>query len=163
MQPLSENHTYPYTIGIISDTHGIVPPAVLRLFQNVDMIIHAGDLDHSQVLEKLTRLAPVKAVKGNMDQGSWTEVLPVFEVIRVAQQTIGVLHDLQMLDLNAVGADLQVIISGHTHQAAIQRQNGILYLNPGSAAQPRYGQPPSVAQLTLQDGQFQARIISLLS
>lgn len=150
-----------YHIGVISDTHGVVPSQVHPLFKDLDLIIHAGDIDRPEVLDILSDLAPVKAVRGNMDRGAWTEDLAAFEVFEAGVHSIGVLHDVQMLNLKTAGAGLHIVISGHTHQARVERRQGVLFINPGSAVYPRYGEPPSVVHLTLQEGTAEARILTL--
>ncbi len=138
-----------YRIGVISDTHGILQPQVLDLFARCDQIIHAGDIDTPDLLTRLKQVAPVTAVRGNMDGGKWAAALPVHDIVTVGQVSIYVLHDVADLDLDPSAAGIQVVISGHTHRASRKKQGGVLYINPGSAGAPRSSRRPSVAVLSV--------------
>ena len=131
----------PITIGILSDTHGRVPPAVGAAFTDVDVIIHAGDVDDPAVLAQLKRIAPVIGVRGNMDSAASLAALPVAVLVTLGGKTFYILHNVNLLDLLPEAADIHVVVSGHTHAPDIHRKNGVLYLNPGSAAFPRRGSP----------------------
>jgi hypothetical protein len=122
-----------YLVGVISDTHGHLRPEAVAAFQGVDLIVHAGDIGKPEILESLNDIAPVHAVKGNMD-GFWARALPEAEVVEIGEATLYVLHDLCRLDLDPVTAGFVAVIHGHTHTADIDNRDGVLYLNPGSAA-----------------------------
>ena len=122
-----------YLVGVISDTHGHLRPEAAEAFQGVDLIIHAGDIGKPEILESLNDIAPVRAVKGNMD-GFWARGLPEAEVVQIGKASLYVLHDLCRLDLDPAAAGFVAVIHGHTHTADIENRNGVLYLNPGSAA-----------------------------
>jgi putative phosphoesterase len=121
-----------FLAGVISDTHGNLRPEVIKAFAEVDLIIHAGDIGKSEVLEDLQALAPVHAVRGNMD-GGWALGLPATEVVEIGEVLLYVLHDADQLDLDPAAAGFSVVINGHTHQPSIAWRNGVLFLNPGSA------------------------------
>ena len=122
-----------FIVGIISDTHGHLPPEVAEAFAGVDLIIHAGDIGNNEVLEALRAIAPVHAVRGNMD-GGWAHDLPVTEVVEVGEVLIYVLHDAYLLNLDPAAAGFVAVINGHTHRAAVEKRKGVLFLNPGSAS-----------------------------
>lgn len=138
-------------IGVISDTHGLLRPEVKKLFSGVNLILHAGDIGAPEVLEELKQWAPVTAVRGNNDKGKWAERIPETEVVQVGSAYLYMLHDVKELDLNPTAVDFQVVISGHSHKPSIDRRDGVLYLNPGSAGPRRFTLPVSVARLTVED------------
>jgi putative phosphoesterase len=150
-----------YRIGIISDTHGRLPQSVSNIFKNTDLIIHAGDIGDPQIIDALEKNAPVRAIRGNMDMGHWARQLPRNKTIKVGRKQLYVIHDVYHLDINANAASYHVVIFGHTHQPQVEKQQGVLYVNPGSAVQPRYGYPPSVALLEINDDTVKARLIDL--
>lgn len=149
------------TIGILSDTHGLLRPEVEKALAGCDHILHAGDVGDNQVLERLARIAPVTAVRGNMDYGSWSNALPVTEMVEIDTVFFYILHDLQRLDLDPVAAGIHVVVSGHTHRPELTRRNGVFYLNPGSAGQRRYDDPVSMARVPIENGQPTPRIIEI--
>jgi putative phosphoesterase len=148
-------------IGIISDTHGSLSPKALSALSRADVIVHAGDFDTPEVLAALEKLCPVIAVRGNMDHGSWATSLPAADMVELAGITLYIRHNLNALDLDPNSADVKVVISGHTHQAAAVRSNGILFLNPGSPTSPRYGTDASVAMLQVDQGRVRYRFIEV--
>src|SRR6185503_14919724 len=117
-------------IGIISDTHGLVRPQALEALKYVDMILHAGDIGSQDVLDTLNELAPVVAVRGNNDKADWARSLSHWEVVEVGNVSIYMLHDVKEIDISPSGAGFQVVVSGHSHQPAVQEQRGVLYINP---------------------------------
>ena len=150
-----------YLIGIISDTHGRLPQAVARVFEKVDLIIHAGDIGDPEIIAALKKIAPTTAVRGNMDMGAWTQRLHRTATITVADKRVHVIHEFHNLDPKANDSEYQVVIYGHTHRPQVDQQQGVLYLNPGSAVQPRYGYPPSVALLEINGDTIEARLVDL--
>ena len=148
-------------IGIISDTHGRLSRGVTAAFKGVDLIIHAGDIGESDILRSLEKIAPTIAVRGNMDFGPWCEALGPEEIIEVNQTRLIVLHDVYRLTLNSHDVPPDVVISGHTHRPLQEENRGVLYINPGSAGYPKYGQPATVARLLLKEQSLQAKIIEL--
>jgi len=139
-------------IGIISDTHGHLSARARSVLGRSDVIIHAGDIDTPEILSALQELAPVIAVRGNMDYGNWAERLPPADMVELGGVTLYVLHNLNTLDIDPGAAGVRVVVSGHTHQSAAVRADGVLYLNPGSATSPRYGADASVAMLQVVAG-----------
>lgn len=138
-----------FLVGVISDTHGHIAKRADELLAGVDLIVHAGDIDTPEVLKHLQAKGPLVAVKGNMDWGSWTQGLHPYELIQIGPFWLYVQHDLARLDLDPAGADISIVITGHTHQPANERKNGVLYLNPGSASYPRRHYSASLILLTL--------------
>lgn len=134
-------------IGIISDTHGLLRPEAEKRLAGVDHIIHGGDIGRLEVLVALRRIAPVTAIKGNVDIGEWARDYADTELVQLAQRSIYVLHDLNKLDIDPVARGIDVIVSGHSHRAAIDTVDGVLYLNPGSAGPRRFKLPITLATL----------------
>ncbi len=147
--------------GVISDTHGLLRPSVAEAFKGVDAVLHAGDLDRPDILERLESIAPVIAVRGNMDQGRWADALPRCEYLEIGDFLIGVLHNIHTLDVDPEAAGVRVLISGHTHQPHLRQDKGILYLNPGSAGPRRFDYPITAALLKIQNNKPDATIIHL--
>lgn len=139
----------PRLIGLISDTHGLLRPEAMRVLRGSDLIIHAGDVGKREVLLELNALAPVVAVRGNVDTASWARDLPTTTVAEAGDVNIFVLHDLDQLDLKPEAAGFQVVVSGHSHKPARANREGVLYINPGSAGPKRFQLPVSVARLDL--------------
>ena len=150
-----------YLIGIISDTHGRLPQSVPKVFKNTDLIIHAGDIGDPQIIDALEKIAPTRAVRGNMDMGQWAGQLPRSETVKINHKGLYVIHDDYHLDKNAKADTYHVVIYGHTHRPQVEKQEGILYVNPGSAVQPRHGYPPSVALLEIKGEAIKASLIDL--
>ena len=146
-------------IGIISDTHGLVRPEAIEALADVDMILHAGDVGSQEVLDKLKRIAPVVAVRGNNDKGAWAESLADWEVVEVGSISIYMLHDVKEIDISPAGT-FQVVVSGHSHKPGVEEKRGVLYVNPGSAGPRRFTLPVSVAHLHI-GKQIKANIIEL--
>ncbi len=147
--------------GVLSDTHGHLPQAVVNQLRDVDLIIHAGDIDTPDILPVLARIAPVVAVQGNMDRGKWTSGLSMTETTRAGGKWIHVLHDLNNLDLVPEAAGFSVVVSGHTHRPHLSHRSGVMYLNPGSATHPRRPFPASLAILEIREESVDARFIDL--
>lgn len=152
----------PKTIGLISDTHGLLRPEALRALEGSDLIIHAGDVGDPEILEKLKTLAPVFAVRGNVDTDPWAQALPETEVVEAGPATIYILHDLHTLDLDPAAAGFQIVVSGHSHQPARTERGGVLYLNPGSAGPRRFQLPVTVALLHVGNSPWKVELIDLL-
>jgi putative phosphoesterase len=148
-------------IGVISDTHGLLRPQALAALEGVELIIHAGDIGDRRILRKLERLAPVYAVRGNIDRGDWAAKLPLTRVVEVGGVHLYVLHELFCLDLDPAAAGLAAVIFGHSHHPHMERKNGVLYLNPGSAGPRRFTLPVTLALLTVQGFSLHAELIKL--
>jgi putative phosphoesterase len=148
-------------IGVISDTHGILPPGVNKIFNQVDRIFHAGDIGEPEILEVLNRIAPVTAVRGNMDSDRWADGLATTEVVEIGDLAFYIIHDLSGLDIDPEASGVQAVISGHTHRPDITRKNGIIYMNPGSAGHARYHNRATVGMLNITGNAIQAEIHKL--
>lgn len=148
-------------IGIISDTHGLVRPEVAEAFSGVDLILHAGDIGTTEVIEELRSIAPIMAVRGNNDKGTWANAIPETEVVQIGSVRIYMLHDLKGIDLNPAARGFQVVISGHSHRPSIETRDAVLFLNPGSAGPRRFKLPISVARLTVDGSAVNGEIIDL--
>ena len=148
-------------IGVISDTHGVLLPAAVKALKGVHLIIHAGYVGNSEILSSLRSLAPVVAVRGNMDTGEGLNELPATETIEVNDMLVYILHDVHQLDIVPLEAGVVAVIFGHTHRPSIAEHKGVLFLNPGSAAQPRHNSPATIALLRIQGDSFNASIINL--
>lgn len=150
--------TTTHLIGVISDTHGLLRPQAVDALRGVEHIIHAGDVGKPSVLDPLRAIAPVTAIRGNVDMGDW---LPRTEVVEVGEALLYVLHNLDHLDLDPKAAEMDAVIYGHTHRPSIERRNGVLYLNPGSAGPRRFDLPVSVALLRVTGHQLDAELVTL--
>ena len=136
-------------IGLISDTHGLLRDQALEALRGSELIIHAGDVGKPEILSALEELAPVIAVKGNIDTGAWASKLPATALVEVGPATIYVLHDVHELDLDPVAAGIRIIVSGHSHKPSRIEKSGVLYINPGAAGPRRFKLPVTVARLDL--------------
>jgi putative phosphoesterase len=145
-------------IGIISDTHGLLRPEATERLAGVDHIVHAGDIGRPEVISALREIAPVTAVKGNIDRGEWAVGYPHTEFVKLGGRVIYVLHNLAELDLDPVAAGVDVVVSGHSHRPKIQTVDGVLYLNPGSAGPRRFTLPVALATLEFDGDAPRARI-----
>jgi len=148
-------------IGLISDTHGLIREEALALLWGCEHIIHAGDVGGSEVLAALENIAPVTAIRGNNDKGVWANVLPEVLQLRLASTSIYVVHDMAQLDVEPLPAVVNVVICGHSHRAVVQRRDGVLYVNPGSAGPRRFNLPISVAELIITKHKVTPRILSV--
>ncbi|OHC15938.1 MAG: YfcE family phosphodiesterase [Pseudomonadales bacterium GWC2_63_15] len=148
-------------IGLISDTHGLLRPEALAALQGCAQIIHAGDIGKPQVLDGLRAIAPLEAIRGNIDTADWALELPERLDLRIEGLTLHVLHDLKQLDIDPLAAGIDVVIAGHSHKPKVERRDGVLYINPGSAGPRRFSLPISLALLELNDGDAQVELISL--
>jgi len=148
-------------IGVISDTHGLLRPEALAALRGCTAIIHAGDVGTLEILESLRQIAPVTAVRGNIDEGSACAALPERATVSLGGHRLLVLHDLAQLGIDPAAEGLQAVITGHSHVPRIERRQGVLFLNPGSAGPRRFKLPITLAHLTLADGELQARLVDL--
>jgi uncharacterized protein len=139
----------PKRIGLISDTHGLLREEALRALRASDLIVHAGDVGEPEILEKLKHMAPVVAVRGNVDTERWARALPLTAVAEAGQVQIYVLHDVNALDLDPVAAGFPIVVSGHSHKFGRSERAGVVYINPGSAGPRRFQLPITVARLDL--------------
>jgi hypothetical protein len=149
------------TVGVISDTHGLVRQEALNALRGCSRILHAGDIGKSEVIESLSKLAPVTAIRGNNDKGPWASCLPTTEVAEIESAFLYILHDLAELDLDPVAAGFAAVISGHSHQPSAEHRDGVLYLNPGSAGPRRFKLPIAVARITISGSDLSHELIEL--
>jgi uncharacterized protein len=148
-------------IGVISDTHGLLRPEAIEVLRGSEHIIHAGDVGSPEILEKLSAIAPVTAVRGNIDKGAWAGKLAETEVLDLAGMTIYVLHDLAQLDLKPKAAGFAVVVSGHSHVPKQETRDGVLYFNPGSAGPRRFRLPASIGKLAVEAGSVRGELVTL--
>ncbi len=151
----------PVRVGVISDTHGLVRPEALRALRDADIIVHAGDVGSTEVIDRLCGLAPTVAVRGNNDKGAWAAKLPPTASVRVGGIRLYVLHEIARLDLDPLAAGFAVVVSGHSHRPSVERRAGVLFLNPGSAGPRRFTLPVSVALLSVSGPRIRSRIVEL--
>ena len=148
-------------IGLISDTHDLLRPEALAFLAGSDRIVHAGDVCRAEVLDALAAIAPVTAVRGNNDRGDWAARLRESELIEVGGVWLYAIHDLARIDIDPVAAGVAVVVSGHSHRPGIERRDGIVFVNPGSAGPRRFSLPISAGELTIAAGAVSARTVAL--
>jgi len=148
------------TVGVISDTHGLVRPEAIEALQGSDVILHAGDIGGNHVLQELGQLAPVIPVRGNVD-GGWARLLPERRRLDLGGVPVLVLHDRALLGLDPADEGLGVVVFGHSHQPLAERRNGVLWFNPGSAGPRRFRLPVSVGRLVIEGGRVRHRLVEL--
>jgi uncharacterized protein len=139
----------PTRVGLISDTHGLLRLEAAEALRGSELILHAGDVGRPEILESLRRIAPLVAVRGNVDTAEWARTLPLTAVAEAGEVMIYVLHDLNELDLSPPAAGFRVVVSGHSHQPGKMEREGVLYINPGSAGPRRFQLPVTVARMDL--------------
>jgi len=149
------------TVGIISDTHGLLRKEALDALQGSDLIIHAGDVGSPAVLERLSAVAQVRAVRGNVDTGVWACALPEAEIVDSGGVLLYVLHDVHTLDLDPAAEGFQAVISGHSHKPQQQRRDNVLFLNPGSAGPRRFNLPITLVRLYIRGGTLEPEFVDL--
>jgi uncharacterized protein len=149
------------TIGVISDTHGLLREQAVAALQGSEYIIHAGDIGAPEIVDQLAQIAPVTAVRGNVDRAGWAKKIPETAVIELGGTSIYILHKLQDLDLKPEAAGFRVVVSGHTHIPKQDIKNGVLYFNPGSAGPRRFRLPVTVGRLIVVGPNVESEIIKL--
>ena len=148
-------------VGVVSDTHGLLRPEAVRALRGVERIVHAGDVGSASVLEQLRAIAPVVAVRGNNDRGTWAAQLPATEVVEIDGALLYVIHDLAELDLDPAAAGFHAVVSGHSHRPNLERRDGVLYLNPGSIGPRRFSLPVAFARLHVRGRTLKPTIVEL--
>ena len=148
-------------VGVLSDTHGLLRPEAIAALRGLDHLIHAGDVGDPKVLDALRALAPLTAIRGNIDRTGPCAALPPTEAVELNGHLLYVLHALPDLDLNPRAAGIAAVIYGHSHKPQVEWKENVLYLNPGSAGPRRFSLPVTVALLTLQTGSISAEIVPL--
>jgi len=151
----------PVLIGVISDTHGLLRPEAIEALRGSERIIHAGDVGSPEILDALSTLAPVIAVRGNIDKAPWSRKLPETQVLDLIGVCIYVLHDLAKLDLKPKAAGFAVVVSGHSHTPKQETRDGVLYFNPGSAGPRRFKLPVSVGRLIVEEDGVRGELLPL--
>jgi len=149
-------------IGVISDTHGLLRPEAIEALRGSDHIIHAGDIGKPEILDQLKTIAPVTAVRGNVDGASWAKRIPLTDVVEVSGVSIYVLHILDQLDLKPEAAGFSAVIYGHSHVPNQEMKNGVLYFNPGSAGPKRFKLPITIGKLFLENSKLRGEIVRIL-
>jgi uncharacterized protein len=149
-------------VGVISDTHGLLRPEALAALQGSKYIIHAGDIGEAGILKELSAIAPVTAVRGNVDRDAWARKVPTTEVLEVGGLLIYVLHTLEQMDLKPEAAGFSVVVSGHSHIPKQEVRNGVLYFNPVSAGPRRFNLPVTVGKLSIERGSVRGEIIRIV-
>ena len=148
-------------IGLISDTHGLLREEAVEALRGSELIIHAGDVGKPEILEALKKIAPVVAVRGNVDTEPWAQALPETAVAEAGAAMIYVLHDVNALDLNPAASGFQIVVSGHSHKPGKTERDGVLYINPGSAGPRRFQLPVTVARLRLGGIPYEVEFVDL--
>jgi putative phosphoesterase len=148
-------------IGLISDTHGLLRKEAVEALLGSELILHAGDVGKPEILEELKKVAPVVAVRGNVDTEPWAKALPETAVAEVTATLIYVLHDVNALDLNPATSDFHIVVSGHSHKPGKTEREGVLYINPGSAGPRRFQLPVTVARLNLSRIPYEVEFVDL--
>ncbi|MBT3311059.1 MAG: metallophosphoesterase family protein [Desulfobacterales bacterium] len=148
-------------VGVLSDTHGVLFPGVVDALKDANLIVHAGDICDSGIIKKLKTIAPVVAVRGNMDHGNQTGDFLESEKVKAGDFFIFVVHDLYKHGIENVPSDCDVVIFGHTHRPLSEKRDGVQYLNPGSAGQCRHGFPHTIAIITISGGSFDTNFIKV--
>lgn len=148
-------------IGVISDTHGLLRDEAVSALHGSEHIIHAGDIGAEEIVAKLANIAPVTAIRGNVDTENWARHLPTTNVVELASIFFYVLHDLKSLDLDPVVAGFGAVISGHSHVPKIEWRKNVLYFTPGSAGPRRFKLPISVGRIRVESGKLMPELIPL--
>ena len=148
-------------VGVISDTHGLLRPEAVEALRSSDLIIHAGDVGGESILPALRDIAPVYAVRGNVDTGAWAYALPLTFKLEVEQLTLFVYHGHLALETSVSLQDYGVVISGHSHRPEIEKREGVLNLNPGSAGRRRFKLPVTLTRLVIDGRRAEAELVRL--
>jgi len=148
-------------IGVISDTHGLLRPEAIEALQGSDFIIHAGDIGKQRIIDVLSKIAPVTAVRGNIDKGEFGQQYPIDDVLKVEEAYIYILHISQEIKLDPSAAGFHVVVTGHTHKPVIENKYDIIYLNPGSAGPKRFSLPTTIATIVVSGSKVTAEIVEL--
>jgi uncharacterized protein len=148
-------------VGVISDTHGLLRPEAVEALRGSTHILHAGDVGMPEVLEQLRTIAPVSAVRGNVDKGKWASKLPLSDVVEIDGISIYMLHILNDLDLKPEAAGFAAVVYGHSHKPACELKNGVLFFNPGSAGPRRFKLPITVGKLFVENDRVRGELVQL--
>ena len=151
----------PVRVGLISDTHGLLRPEAVDFLRGSDLIVHGGDICDPAILRALAAIAPLVAVRGNNDHGAWAERLRESELFQVGGAFVYAIHDVAAIDIDPRAAGVQVVVAGHSHRPSVRRDDGVLYVNPGSAGPRRFKLPISVGELTIDGASVAARTVEI--
>jgi uncharacterized protein len=152
----------PMALGVISDTHGSVRPEALEALRGCERIVHAGDISGADVLSELAAVAPITAVRGNNDHGPWADDVPHERVIEFGGFSIYVVHEPAHVPDDVVARGYDVVVTGHTHRPSIERRDGVLFVNPGSAGPRRFTLPVTLARLWVADGALESELVEIV-
>jgi putative phosphoesterase len=150
-------------VGVISDTHGLLRPEALTALAEAEHILHAGDVGDPRILDTLQKIAPVTAIRGNVDCWGDCADLPPTDAVELGGRLFYLVHSITDLDINPVVADVAAVVSGHSHKPSMHSRDGVMFLNPGSAGPRRFNLPVTVALVTISEEKLEARIVELLS
>ena len=150
------------TIGVISDTHGLLRPEAVEALAGVDHILHAGDVGDPEILDRLREIAPVTAIRGNIDVSGVCGALPETEAVELGGRLFYLVHSVKDLDIVPEVAGVAAVVSGHSHRPEVRERNGVLYINPGSAGPRRFNLPVTLAKVGLSDGKMDVKLVTLL-
>ncbi|MBB5331469.1 metallophosphoesterase family protein [Tunturiibacter gelidoferens] len=139
-------------IGVISDTHGLMRPEALTALRGVEHILHAGDVGDIAILDALREIAPLTAIRGNVDSSGACAELPATDVVELGGSLFYLVHSVHDLDINPKAAGVAMVVSGHSHKASVTVKDGVVYFNPGSAGPRRFSLPITVGFVTVEDG-----------
>jgi uncharacterized protein len=148
-------------VGIISDTHGLIRPEAIAGLEGSDLIIHAGDVGKSEILDELRRVAPTFAVRGNVDTQAWAARLPTTDCVEVGETLFWVLHDISDLELDPAAAGFAAVVFGHSHRPSVETRDGVVYINPGSAGPRRFQLPVTIARVLVSGQEIHPEIVEL--
>jgi len=151
-----------FVVGLISDTHGLLRPEALEALRGVDLIIHAGDVGREGILEALGQLAPIRAVRGNVDRGAWADALPRDDLVEIGETSLYVYHGHEDLSLDPAAAGCRVVVRGHSHEPEVTEERGVLYLNPGSAGPRRFKLPVTLMRLYVRGEDLRPELVKLV-
>jgi uncharacterized protein len=150
-----------FTIGVISDTHGLLRPEAVKIVEGCNAIIHAGDVGSLEVLSALKEIAPTYAVRGNVDNGPWAETLPVTDITLIEGRYFYIMHNPENIDIDPASAGIDAVISGHTHMPVLYKKKGVLYMNPGSIGPRRFTKPVSMGRIIINERGIHPELINL--
>ncbi|HUK81191.1 MAG TPA: metallophosphoesterase family protein [Verrucomicrobiae bacterium] len=150
-----------HLIGVISDTHGLLRPEAVQALQGSELIIHAGDIGKPEILDGLLKIAPVAAIRGNVDHGIWAQGLPQTRTVEVGGVRVFVIHNINDLSVDAAAGGYATVISGHSHLPSVLQKDGVVFLNPGSAGPGRFDLPVSLAVLRVMGKDLEAQVVEL--
>jgi hypothetical protein len=161
MNATEEEQGSELVIGIISDTHGLLRPQAVAMLAAVDHILHAGDVGDAAILERLRAIAPLTAIRGNVDVAGSCAELPATEVVELGGRLFYLVHAIEDMDIEPHAAGVAVVVYGHSHRPKLEERNGVMYLNPGSAGPQRFNLPVTMAKARISQGKIEAEIVPL--